>query len=231
MKKIMKPLLFLLILFIITGCEQVINIRFPSEENWEIESSADFDKDIAQGLGEIGGSLFESFLGSSLPNSLTDPAFLIKMTMPLYETQLEKMGVDFDWSYDNNKLKLKLSGTSFEQLTTVPIDYFSLAPIDDGVYRLTINYEYLNEYINDYLGEEFLLISSAFYNTEVSVSARKIIDSNADKETNTKATWYNPSMVDVTFIPGSPANINIVLFIIGLVIVAVIVILKVKKRI
>jgi hypothetical protein len=191
-------------LLFLAGCEQKIELKFPKEQNWTVKSTADFDRDVVKGAGEIAGSVVGSELGFSLPGSLFDPKVILPPMMRLYQQAFEQQGMDFKWSYVADKLKFEIGGTSYSQLTKgASPDYLSIVPVGGGNYRLTINYASL--------GEEYNTVQGMVYETELSVTAGKIISSNADKVTGSKAIWYNPTSVEVTFKPGTSANVGMIL--------------------
>ncbi len=220
MKKIFLPLFFVIGL-LITGCEQTININFSSDQNFTLEAIADLDRELMKGTGEILDSLGED-LNIDLPNALFDPEVILKPAMRLYELAFREMGMTFDWNYANNKLRYKIAGTSYSQLVgTLPSEFFSITPVDDKAYRLWIDYSYF--------GEEYMVFTTLVYDTEVTIRAGKIIDSNANKQTSTKATWYNPTNIDVTFIPGTPLRIGLILLILFGVVALITIISTISK--
>lgn len=207
--KLKRVMLISLFAFMfLAGCEQKIAIRFPSQQKWSVNTIADFDSDLVQGAGEIAGDLVGSEFGLDIPGSFFDPKVMLPPVMRMYEQAFEQQGMDFDWSYVADKLKYEVSGTSFDQLTngTSP-SYMSIVPTGGGIYRLSINYLSL--------GEEYMAVTGFVYETELTVSAGKIISSNADKVIGTKATWYNPTNIEVTFKPGSSANAGPLLLVLG----------------
>lgn len=189
-----KSVLFglLLALLFLTGCEQKITINFPREQEWSIRTVADLKNEVIQGVGETAGNL----LGVPISGGLFDTETLLQPVMNTMQSSFEEQGIDFTWSYKADKLQYRASGKSFGQIAqTEPGSFASLTQVGEDTYRLYIDYSAL--------GDDYLMISGYLYDSTITINAGKIINSNADKQTRTSATWENPTSIDVTFQPGS----------------------------
>jgi hypothetical protein len=186
----------LVLLFLLTGCDQKITVSFPREQQWSIKTVADFKDDVIEGIGETAGSMF----GVPISGKLFDTETLLQPVMSMMDSAFAQQGIDFTWSYAADKLQYRISGDTFGQLGATDAGSFaSLTQVGDNTYRLMLDYSAL--------GEEFMMISGYLYNTTITINAGKIIQSNADKQTRSSATWNNPTSIDVTFQPGSSAAI------------------------
>jgi hypothetical protein len=206
MRKVLFPFLVIVSL-LLTGCEQTMVIRFPSAQNFMLRAIIDLDRELFKDAGQLITSPLADEFGVDFPGARFDPALLLQPAMRLYEQSFREMGMNFNWAYKNNKLTYKLSGSSHSQLTgTLPCEFFTITPLGDNTYHLWLDYTFL--------GEEYMVFTSLVYDTKVTIVAGRIINSNANKQTLTKATWYNPSTIDITFKPGSPIRLGPILIIV-----------------
>lgn len=226
MRKWFYTIVLLVFLVFLSGCEQKTNVKFLHDEQWTWKSSVDFDAGLAKDVGSIAGSIVEGVTGSSIPSGLFNVELYINPMMNLMKNTLRSEGVKFDWSYDKQKLTYEMSATNYDFLEKAGF----VTTIGTNQYRLFINTTELYSMIDPEYQQLLMEMNQLFGNNEVQIVAGEIIQSNANEQTRTKATWYNPSNIEVEFVPGSSINVGLLLLIlIGIVFLVLLVLILGKN--
>lgn len=226
MKKRVLLVFILGILLSFTACESKSDFKFSGGEKWSLKSHMDFDAGIAKDVGSIASSLLSPLTGTDLPNGLFNLEMYINPLMNYMKNSLRSEGVDFDWKYDKKTLSFTMSGNSFAPL----IDGGLLQPIGNNQYRFYVDGNDVSATLFPEYADEIRQLDNmlgSFSGNEVTISAGKIIQSNADKQTSRKAVWYNQKVIDVVFMPSRPMdNLFWILLVAIVVIILLVVIVK-----
>jgi len=219
-------IVFLVSLVFLSGCEQKTNVNFSRDEQWTWKSSVDFDAGLAKDVGSIAGSLMEEFTGSEIPGAIFNVELYLNPLMNMLKNTLRSEGVKFDWNYDKEKLTYEMSGTNYDFLERAGF----LTTGENNQYRLIVNSDQMLSMLDPEYQQVLTQMNQVFGNNEVQIVAGEIIQSNANEQTRTKATWYNPSNIEVVFVPGSSINAGpLLLLLIGIVLIVLIVLLLGKN--
>lgn len=215
----------LVLLLILTGCEQRLELKFLSNEKWKIKAEVDFNAGVVKDLGSVAGSLFGDALNTNIPSGLFNVEIYLRPMMTLMTKTLRRYGVEFDWSYNKEKLKYDMDSNSYQLLKEAQL----ITDLGNGTYRLVIE----NKGLSSEFGSEFdsilNLANEYLFDNVVEVSVGEIYESNADKVVGSKATWYNPQQIYIVFRPGSSTGIlNVLLWVIGIVLALVLLFTIVK---
>jgi hypothetical protein len=212
-------IVLLIFLFFLSGCEQKTNVNFSSDEKWSWKSSVDFDAGLFKDVGSIAGSLLEEFTGSGIPSGLFNVELYLNPMMNMLKNTLRSEGVNFDWNYDKEKLTYEISGTNYDFLERAGL----ITIVGGNQYRLAVNSDDLLSMLDPEYQQMITQMNQVFGNNEFQIVAGEIIDSNANEQTRTKATWYNPTNIEVVFVPGSSSNAGpLFLLLIGIVLIVLI---------
>lgn len=221
----------ILVLFFLSSCSQRVEMTFYKNNKWVIESENIYSDSMTDFTGEILKSAGVDIGGGSGFTSLTKS--VVTGSFNAAKNQLRQMGIDMDWSQkqsgSNTVLKMKLSASSTDKFNRFVSTIGDSVLTEDrsGYYHLQFDIEGANQEILGLFGvedlESYMEVVGLMSDCELRINAGKIIRSNADEVKGGTAIWYNPSFVDVTFIPKS--NIGIGFFLIPLLVIGVVVIL------
>lgn len=226
MRKWFFLVVLLVFLVFLSGCEQKTNVNFSRDEEWTWKSSVDFDAGLAKDVGSIAGSLVDEFTGVEIPNGLFNVELYINPIMNMLKNTLRSEGVKFDWNYDKEKLTYEMAGANFDFLERAGF----LTQIGSDQYRLTVNSDEMLSMLDPEYQQMITQMNQLFGNNEVQIVAGEIIQSNANEQTKTKAIWYNPSNIEVVFVPGSSINAGPLLLVLIAIVVIVLIVLLLGKN-
>lgn len=219
MRKWFYMIVLLIFLFFLSGCEQKTNVNFSRDEKWSWKSSVDFDAGLFKDVGSIAGSLVDEFTGVEIPNGLFNVELYINPMMNMLKNTLRSEGVKFDWNYNKEKLTYEISGTNYDFLERAGL----ITIVGGNQYRLAISSDDMLSMLGPEYQQMITQMNQVFGNNEFQIVAGEIIDSNANEQTRTKATWYNPTNIEVVFVPGSSSNAGpLFLLLIGIVLIVLI---------
>ncbi len=222
MRKKVIVLLSILSLLLLVGCEQTMKFKFYSGEKWKADAIVDFNADIFQGVGSFAGSLFDG----SIPSGLFNPEIYLDPMMTIAKKAFRSAGVDFDWSYDRQKLKYHLSGESYRLLEQIGV----ITNLGGGTYQFVIDYDDIPFEIAGEYQPTLDQITDLLVDHVVEISVGKIYESNADKVSGSKAIWYNPDRIYLVFKPGSGGGfLKLLLWLVGIVLVIFLLSFIIKK--
>lgn len=226
MKKWFYSIVLLVSLVFLCGCEQKTNVNFSRNEQWTWKTSIDFDAGLVRDVGSIAGSLMGEFVGSEIPSGLFNVELYLNPIMNMMKNTLRSQGVKFDWDYNGEKLTYEMSGKTYDFLERNGF----ITAAGSNQYRLTVSSEDMITILDPEYQQMLMQLNEVFGNNEVQIIAGEIIQSNADVQTKTKATWYNPNNINVVFIPGSSMNAGLLLILlIGIVLIFILTLLLGKK--
>lgn len=226
MRKWFYMIVLLIFLFFLSGCEQKTNVNFSRDEKWSWKSSVDFDAGLFKDVGSIAGSLVDEFTGVEIPNGLFNVELYINPMMNMLKNTLRSEGVKFDWNYNKEKLTYEISGTNYDFLERAGL----ITIVGGNQYRLAISSDDMLSMLGPEYQQMITEMNQVFGNNEFQIVAGEIIDSNANEQTRTKATWYNPTNIEVVFVPGSSINAGpLLLLFIGIILIGLIILVLVKN--
>ena len=185
-------LLLLMILF--TACTQETDITFLADEEWVIDSKITLNPSVIPDIG-MGVPLFEGFGISASTSGLGES--VIDGSMNLMINEWSSLGIIADWqkqpagSHDVTYM-IQARGSGYARLVAGSQDMFAISPIPG-----TDQY-HLQGYLEDPTG------LSGLFKTTIRIHAGKIISSNSLDVSGGTATWINPTMIDVVFVPKTP---------------------------
>ena len=183
---------------LLTGCSLDMDISFLKNENWETRGIINISEEV-KSANQMTDSLSENW-GIDL-SGISNPEAMVSAVMNTTQRVYQSQGMDFSWKYLQNRVNYTVKGRSYSQFTTDFLaDILTITPIGDGSYRMVLDF--------GELGDEYSVANYALLESKVTVHAKKIISSNANQQTNSSATWNNPSSIDVTFIPGAAAGVS-----------------------
>lgn len=209
----------LMVLLLMTGCQQKLSLNFYSKERWKIKAEVDFDADVFQDLGSAAGSIIGDSFNFNVPGGIFNPEIYLRPIMTYLKKNLRNYGIDFNWKYNRKVLKYDMAGDSYRIFRESQM----ITDLGDGTYRLDINYKELTEDVGSEFDSMMDIAEDLFVDNIVEISVGKIYECNADKIIGSKAIWYNPQHIYIVFRPGSGgAILKLLLWVIGIVLALVV---------
>lgn len=237
----MKKKLFigstLILLLLLTGCQQKLSLNFYPNEKWKLKAEVDLNAGVLQDLGSAAGSFLSDAFNFNISGESFNPEKYLRPVMSLMAKFLRSYGVDFNWKYDRKLLKYDMAGDSLKLFKESQL----ITDLGDGTYRLDVDLKEMIYEVENKLGSEFGyefgtefdsvldLAGNLFVENIVEISVGKIYETNADKIVGSKAIWYNPEHIYIVYRPGYGTGIlKLLLWVIGIVLALIVLIVIFK---
>lgn len=223
MKKKLILVFSLIVILFLTGCSQKSQFSFYSGEKWKLSGKVDFDADVFQDLGSVIGSISGQTTGFEIPGSAFNPEIYLRPIMTSLVKQLRSQGIEMKWKYNRKLLTYNLSGKSYSALEQAGL----ITDLGDGTYRFEISRQDFVSPLGSGFDSMVEMFNDAYSDNVVEISVGKIYQSNADKIVGSKAIWYNPKSISITYKPGSGTG-GILIILLILLAIALVVFLVMK---
>lgn len=192
------------------GCSQSIDIYFRDNEQWEIVSEFAYDPEALLGMVDL---LAQLMLEEQLP---VDPQLFMSESEEVIDAALdqltilyEQQGISMEWNrlprVGERAYRLVLRGTGYDRLESV-LPPGSTIIHDEKTNTLDISI---------YFGE-LIPWSRLLFEQEITLHAARILEANTPYVERQRATWHNPSSIEVTLVPQTKPDLRLLILVVGL---------------
>lgn len=229
-KLFISVLLLIFSALLLSGCSQKIEMTFFRNGKWRLNNSMSYPRSVTDMTGGFLSAVGIDLGSNSMVTDMTQT--MTTGTFNLAKNELRRQGIDMDWeqkeSGNNVVISIDLSADSFAKFNSFISSTGSgyLQPVGSDAYRLFIDYSAMNQEYYDMIGMDELMpmvdMMSMLNDSEVVINTGRIVDSNAHRVNGNSATWFNPTVVDITFVPRSSFPIGLILILLAVIVLVII---------
>lgn len=211
----LKHILILMSALFLSTCSQTVDLYFYANESWRFNTQIQYD----EGLIDLFGQATSIAIGSEFGFPMVIPKASSAMDVMgvffnLAKTELRKQGINFAWRKAKDTFIINIWGDTLQKFNRLLSGKTEITALGEGKYHLQMDAITLDKL--DPSLEEYSELSDALFAYTFTLHAGHIYNSNADEQTETKAIWYNPSQIDVTFAPSLPFNSGVLMAVCGI---------------
>ncbi len=206
--------IFIIFGMFLTSCNQSVDLYFYPDDSWQAKSNLTFsqiEKQTIELLDDGFANLVSEALETELPINLSVSNDAFSAVFDALIVYYADQGIDFSWRGGSGNFSFIATGQTLEQFERLLPGSISLKKVEEGRLHLNINLTEINSY------------AAIVYHQEITLHAGEIVSHNAPGSMGVSSvTWQNPREIDAVFSPITPSSWKIILWICGILLLALI---------